>query len=144
MFIGEFEHNLDNKGRLTIPARFREALAGGVVITRGLDGCLWVFTREAWQDISRKIASLPMSNANARKFRRFIVSGASESIPDRNGRVIIPQKLREFAGIDGEVVVAGAMDRLEIWNPERWATEQNAITEDPESLAAQLADLGIL
>ncbi len=144
MFVGEFEHNLDNKGRLTIPARFKDALAGGIVITRGLDGCLWAFTREAWQDIAQRIASLPMSNVNARKFRRFIISGAAEAIPDRNGRVIIPQKLREFAGIDGEVVVAGAIDRLEIWSPERWANEQDSITEDPENLAAQLAELGIL
>lgn len=144
MFLGEFEHSIDSKGRLTIPAKFREQLAGGIVITRGLDGCLWAFSREEWQKVSERITSLPMANTEARRFTRFMFSSASESIPDRNGRVIIPQKLLQHANIDRDVVVAGVMNKIEIWNPEHWQEEQSKVTEDPESLAAQLADLGIL
>lgn len=144
MFLGEFEHSIDSKGRLTIPAKFKEQLAGGIVITRGLDGCLWAYSREEWQKVSEKIISLPMAKTEARRFTRFMFSSASESIPDRNGRVIIPQKLLQHANIDRDVVVAGVMNKIEIWNPERWQEEQNTVTEDPESLAAQLADLGIL
>lgn len=144
MFLGEFEHSIDSKGRLTIPAKFKEQLAGGIVVTRGLDGCLWAFSREEWQQVSERITSLPMANTEARRFTRFMFSSASESIPDRNGRVIIPQKLLQHANIDRDVVVAGVMNKIEIWNPARWQEEQSKVTEDPESLAAQLADLGIL
>ena len=144
MFFGEFEHTLDSKGRLTIPAKFKEALAGGIVITRGLDGCLWGFTRDGWQQVSEKIASLTMTSAEARRFTRFMFSSASEAIPDRNGRVIIPQKLLAYADIDRAVVIAGVMNKIEIWQPNRWAEEQNKAIEDPETLVAQLADLDIL
>ena len=144
MFFGEFEHSIDSKGRLTIPARFKEALAGGIVVTRGLDGCLWAFTRDEWKKISEKIASLTVTNVEARRFTRFMFSSASESIPDRNGRIIIPQKLMEYAQIDREVIVAGIMNKIEIWNPARWNEEQDMATEDPEAMVAQLADLGIL
>jgi MraZ protein len=144
MFFGEFEHSIDSKGRLTIPAKFKEALAGGIVITRGLDGCLWAFTKEEWKKVSEKIASLTMASAEARQFTRFMFASAAEAIPDRHGRVIIPQKLQAYAGIDGEVVVAGMMNKLEIWNPQHWVEEQDKVTENPEALVAQLADLGIL
>lgn len=144
MFLGEFEHNIDSKGRLTIPAKFKDQLAGGLVVTRGLDGCLWIYSREEWQKVAEKIAKLSMTNTEARRFTRFMFSSASESIPDRNGRVIIPQKLLQHASIEREVVVAGVMNKIEIWNPAGWQEEQTKMTEDPESLAAQLADLGIL
>ena len=144
MFFGEFEHSIDSKGRLTIPAKFKDPLAGGVVITRGLDGCLWAYTRQEWQKVAEKIASLSMANREARQFSRFMFSSAAETIPDRNGRVIIPPKLLQHANIDRDVVVAGVMNKIEIWNPDRWLEEQTKVTEDPESLAAQLANLGIL
>lgn len=144
MFFGEFEHNIDSKGRLTIPSRFKEDLAGGIVITRGLDGCLWAFTRDEWKKIAEKIANLTLTSAEARRFTRFMFSSASESIPDRNGRVIIPQKLMQYANIEREVVVAGVMNKIEIWNPTQWDEEQGMATEDPEALVSQLADLGIL
>jgi MraZ protein len=144
MFFGAFEHTIDSKGRLTIPAKFKDPLAGGIVVTRGLDGCLWGFTRQEWQNISEKIASLTLTSAEARRFTRFMFSSASDAIPDRNGRVVIPQKLLEYGSIDREVVVAGVMNKIEIWNPERWDEEQAQATEDPEALVEQLADLGIL
>lgn len=144
MFFGEFNHSIDSKGRLTIPAKFKEPLAGGIVITRGLDGCLWAFTREEWLNISEKIAGLTLTSAEARRFTRFMFSSASELIPDRSGRVIIPQKLLHYGEIDREVVVAGVMNKIEIWKPDRWAEEQDKVTEDPEALVSQLADLGVL
>lgn len=144
MFFGEFEYTVDDKGRLTIPAKFKDELATGVVVTRGLDGCLWAFTKEGWQEWAKKIADMPMGNEDARRFKRFMFSSASESIPDRNGRVIIPQKLREYAGIESGVIVTGAMDKIEIWNPGKWAGEQDLATKDPEALATQLDKLGIL
>jgi MraZ protein len=144
MFFGAFEHTIDSKGRLTIPAKFKDPLAGGIVVTRGLDGCLWGFTRQEWQNISEKIASLTLTSAEARRFTRFMFSSASDAIPDRNGRVVIPQKLLEYGSIDREVVVAGVMNKIEIWNPQRWDEEQAQATEDPEALVEQLADLGIL
>jgi MraZ protein len=144
MFFGEFEHTIDSKGRLTIPAKFKDELAGGLVVTRGLDHCLWAYTREEWKLVSEKIASLPMASAEARRFTRFMFAGASEAIPDRQGRIIIPQKLLEHAGIDKDVVVTGMMNRIEIWSPERWQEEQGQATENPEALVAQLANLGIL
>jgi MraZ protein len=144
MFFGEFEHTIDSKGRLTIPAKFKDDLVGGIVVTRGLDHCLWAYTREEWKKVSEKIASLPMTSADARRFTRFMFAGANEAIPDRQGRIIIPQKLLEHADIDKDVVVTGMMNRIEIWSPDRWQTEQEEATENPEALVAQLADLGIL
>ena len=97
MFLGEFSHNLDDKGRLTIPAKFRDELAGGLVITRGLDRCLFVFPRQGWDNLAQKIAALPLTQRNARNFSRLMFSGAADFIPDRQGRVLIPQGLRDYA-----------------------------------------------
>ncbi len=144
MFFGEYEHNLDAKGRLTIPAKFREALVNGVVVTRGLDGCLWVFSLESWKQVSQKIASLTMTNADARRFSRFMFASAHETIPDRNGRIILPPKLLEYAGIETDVVVTGMMNKLELWSPNRWEQEQLTIAENPEAMVSHLADLDIL
>lgn len=144
MFFGEFEHTIDSKGRLTIPAKFRDTLAGGIVVTRGLDGCLWAFARDEWQKISQQIAELSIANTQARRFTRFMFANAFEAVPDRNGRIVIPGKLMDHAEINTDVVVTGMMNRLELWNPAKWAEEQANISEDPESLAAQLAELGII
>lgn len=143
MFLGEFSHNLDDKGRLTIPAKFRDELAGGVVITRGIDRCLSVFPRAGWDSLAERIAQLPITQRNARNFGRLMFSGAADFIPDRQGRVLIPQGLRAYAGLDGEAVVIGLYDRLEIWNPELWADVKAKVEEDPESIAEQLHEIGI-
>ena len=144
MFFGEFEHTIDSKGRLTIPAKFRDALANGIVITRGLDGCLWAFTKAEWENVSEKIASLSVANAQSRGFTRFMFASAFEAIPDRNGRIIIPAKLLDYASIQNDIVITGMMNKLELWTPEKWADEPATVTEDPEAVVAQLADLGIL
>jgi MraZ protein len=143
MFLGEFEHNIDDKGRLTIPAKFRDELEGGVVVTRGLDGCLWAYSRGEWENLAEKIGQLPTTNRAARNFARFMFSSAFDSVPDRQGRVLVPQNLRDYAGIINETVVIGVMNRVELWNPAKWAEVVNEVEEDPEAIVAQLEDLGI-
>jgi len=143
MFLGEFEHTIDDKGRLTIPAKFRDELESGVVITRGLDGCLWAYGRSEWETLAEKIAQMPTTNPAARNFARFMFSGAFDSIPDRQGRIIVPQNLRSYADIQNETIIIGVMNRLEIWNPAKWSEVMNAVEEEPEAIVAQLQDLGI-
>ena len=143
MFLGEFSHNLDEKGRLTIPAKFRDELAGGLVVTRGIDRCLSVYPRQVWDGLAEQIAKLPLSQRSARDFGRLIFSGAADFIPDRQGRVLIPQGLREYAELDSDAIIIGLFDRLEIWNPASWANVKASVEEDPESIAEQLQELGI-
>jgi MraZ protein len=143
MFLGEFEHTLDSKGRLTIPAKFRDELASGVVVTRGLDGCLWAFSRSEWEALTEKISQLPTGNRAARNFTRFMYSNAFDSIPDRQGRVLIPQNLRAYADIESETIVAGANNRVELWSPGKWSAVMAEVEEDPDAFASQLEELGI-
>ena len=143
MFLGEYEHTIDDKGRLTIPAKFRDELQGGVVITRGLDRCLWAYPRSEWETVADKIAKMPTTNSAARDFARFMFSSAFDSIPDRQGRVIIPQNLRQYAEIGSETVIIGVMNRLEIWNPGRWAEVFARVEEDPEAIVAGFANLDL-
>ncbi|GAB4535509.1 MAG: division/cell wall cluster transcriptional repressor MraZ [Anaerolineae bacterium] len=143
MFLGEFTHALDEKGRLTIPAKFREELAGGLVITRGIDRCLSVYPRPVWDSLAERIAKLPLTQRSARDFGRLMFSGAADFIPDRQGRVLIPQGLRDYAGLNSDAIIIGLYDRLEIWNPEHWASVRANVEADPESLAEQLQELGI-
>ena len=143
MFLGEFAHTIDDKGRLTIPAKFRNELAGGVIITRGLDGCVWAFPRSEWEQLADKISSLPTTNKAARNFSRFMFSSAFDSIPDRQGRVILPQNLRDYAGIDNETTVIGVKNRVEIWNPTKWNEVFTEVEQDPDNIVAQLEELGI-
>jgi len=142
MFFGNFAHNIDDKGRLTIPAKFRDELEGGIVITRGLDGCLWAYPRYEWEKLAEKLAQIPSTNQAVRNFVRFMFSSAFDSIPDRQGRVIIPQNLREYAGIDSEATVIGVMNRVEIWNPGKWTDVFSKVEEDPEAIVAQMQELG--
>lgn len=143
MFLGEFSHTIDDKGRLTIPAKFRDELESGVVITRGLDGCLWAYGRSEWDTLADKIAQLPSTNPAARNFARFMFSNASDSIPDRQGRILLPQKLRDYAEIQDETIIIGVKNKLEIWSPAKWEEVVTKVEEATEDMAAQLQDLGI-
>ncbi|GIK36398.1 MAG: transcriptional regulator MraZ [Chloroflexota bacterium] len=143
MFLGEYSHTIDDKGRLTIPAKFRDELESGVVITRGLDGCLWAYGRSEWDTLADKIGQLPTTNQAARNFSRFMFSSAFDSIPDRQGRILLPQKLRDYAGIQDETVIIGVKNKLEIWNPATWAGVVANVEQGTEEIVAQLQDLGI-
>jgi MraZ protein len=141
---GEFRHALDDRGRVAIPSRFRARLAEGATLARWLDRCLGVFPAEEWNVLAEKIRALPMTNPNAREFARFMSSGAVDVELDRQGRLLVPSYLREYAGLtEGEVVVVGALNRLEIWAPSAWQPYRTRIEDAPEELAAHLQDLGI-
>ena len=141
MFLGEFTHTIDSKGRLTIPAKFRGELAAGLVVTRGFDQNLMLFTIEGWQDLAEKIAARPLADEDVRAFRRRVFSGAVDLVPDRQGRILLPPYLREFAKIDGDVVIAGMFNYLELWGNEAWTTVRDDIESDGD--AARWEDLGI-
>lgn len=123
MFLGEFVHTIDDKGRLTIPARFRAELATGLVITRGLDRCLSIYPMTEWEQLAHRVESLPMTDRDARAFRRLVFANASDAIPDKQGRVVIPPNLREEIGLTSEVVVTGLNSYIEIWTPQEWRHE---------------------
>lgn len=143
MLLGEFEHSIDDKGRITIPAKFRGRLAQGLVVTKAIDPCLWLYPVDTWDELSAKIRGLPLTDPKAREFRRQVFGGAADSVPDRQGRVILAPYLREYASIDKQAVIIGLHDHCEIWNPERWRSRQQKSDEDPEGRAEQFASLGI-
>ncbi len=142
MFLGEFEHTLDDRGRITLPAKFREELAQGVVITRGLDRCLFLFPMDQWVPLAERISTLPLGKSGARTLRRLLFSGASDLVLDRQGRILIPAYLREYADINGQVVIAGLNNYIEIWSAAVWR-EVKARAEDDVVNAEQWAELGI-
>mgnify|MGYP000436250372 CR=1 FL=1 len=142
MFLGEFKHTVDNKGRLTIPAKFRSELAAGVVVTRGIDKCLFLFPMAEWEKLSQQVSQLPITQQEAREFRRLIFSGASDIVPDKQGRILIPSYLREYANLDSEVVIVGNNTYIEIWNAEAWQ-EAKANIEGRALNAEYWAILGI-
>jgi MraZ protein len=143
MFLGEFEHTIDDKGRITIPAKFRGRLAAGVVVTMGIDPCLWLYPADVWAELAQQISTLPLTDSKAREFRRQVFGGASDSVPDKQGRVNLPSYLREYGNIDKQAVIVGLYDHCEIWNPDRWRERQERSHNDPEGRAEQFASLGI-
>jgi transcriptional regulator MraZ len=142
VFTGEYRHTVDDKGRLAVPSRFRAQLEGGVVVSRWLDDCLAIHTRDGWDALAAKVAGLPITDANARRFSRFIFAGASETTLDGQGRVLIPGYLRDTAGLAGDAVVVGARDHAEIWAPDRWESYRRSL-EDSAALAEAIEGLGI-
>ncbi len=143
MFLGEFEHTIDDKGRVAVPARFREDLQEGLVLTRGFDHCLQVFPRPTWQSLAQRISSLSLGNEEARNLRRLLFSGAAEVEVDRQGRILIPQNLREYAALSEQVVIAGLDTYFEIWARDRWQEVLERLDSSGSSIATQLAELGI-
>ncbi len=141
MFLGEYVHTIDDKGRITIPAKFRGELAAGLVVTRGFDLNLMVFTQQEFGNLGTKLAERPMGDESVRAFRRRLFSGAVDLSPDRQGRIILPQYLRDFAGIDNEVVIAGMFDYVELWSAEAWRTVRKSIEDSND--ARRWEDLGV-
>jgi MraZ protein len=141
MFLGEFTHSIDSKGRLTIPAKFRGDLAAGLVVTRGFDRNLMMFPLSSWKTLAEEMMSRPLSDLDMRTFRRRVFSAAMDLAPDRQGRILLPQYLRDFAGIDDEVVITGMYNYLEIWSVETWENERDAIENSDD--AARWSALGI-
>ncbi|TSC52249.1 MAG: MraZ protein [Parcubacteria group bacterium LiPW_41] len=143
MLLGEFKHNIDEKGRVAVPAKFRHAFQGGAIITRGLDHCLFIFSLSEWENLAKKINDLPLAQANSRAFSRLMLAGAMDVKVDVQGRVLVPDYLREYAGIKKQVVVAGVYNRAEIWDETAW-NEYKARTESAsDEIAEKLGELGI-
>lgn len=143
MFIGEYHHSVDEKGRVSIPVKFRVALKKGAVVTRGLDHSLFIYTAEAWEKLASKLTNLPMGQANTRAFSRLMLAGAMELELDKQGRVIIPEYLRSFAGLSKQIVVAGMYDRLEVWEKDVWEKYKQDMEKHTEELAEKMGELGV-
>lgn len=143
MFIGEYHHTLDDKGRLAVPVKFRAELAKGAVVTRGLDNTLFLYTANEWGKLADKLAALPFSQATARAFARLMLAGATEVAPDKQGRIMIPEHLRVYAGLKKAVVVAGLYNRIEIWDETSWDAYRQKTEETGNDIAEQLGALGI-
>lgn len=142
MFLGEYQHSLDSKGRIIIPSRFREELGSNFVATKGLDQCIFLYTLEEWKVIEQKIHSLPFTRADVRAFARFFFSGASELEIDKQGRSVLPTNLRNYAHIEKELMIIGAGSRVEIWSVEKWEDYQSIAASRFEEIAEKLVDLG--
>jgi len=136
MFLGEYKHSLDAKGRISIPVKFRGELGSSAIITKGLEGCLSLYPKMVWEQTAQRIASLPMSSASARSFSRLMLSGAMEVDIDKLGRALLPSYLREYAGIEGEAVFAGLYNRVEIWDKKSW----ESTTRDSEKRSSDIAE----
>ena len=143
MFIGEYHHNLDQKGRLAVPAKFRTALKPGAVVTRGLDNCLFLYTKSEWKKLADKLAALPISKANTRAFARLMLAGAMDVKIDGQGRVILPDYLRQYASMKKKVVVTGLYNRLEIWDKAVWDKYKTATEKDSTDIAEALGEIGV-
>ncbi len=144
MFMGEYQHNLDEKGRVTVPARFREELGAEFVMTKGLDKCLFIYSVPEWEALTEKLQQLPFTRSDARSFVRLFFSGAARASFDSQGRALIPNNLREYAGLGKESVVIGVGSRIEIWDRDEWDRFQDVAEESYEQLAEELTDLGSL
>lgn len=144
MLIGEYTHTIDPKKRLSLPSKFRKELGKKVIVTRGLDNCLFVYPIVEWKKISEKLAELPMGQSDTRGFNRFILSGAVEAVIDSLGRILLPDFLRDFASLKDKVVVAGVQTRIEVWDEKRWNEYKRKIEKQADSMAEKLGEIGIV
>ncbi len=143
MFMGEYRHGIDNKGRLIFPVKFRDELGGNFVITKGLDKCLFVYSFAEWSILENKLKSLPMAKKDARAFVRFFFAGASEVECDKQGRVLIPSNLRLYAGLQKDVVVIGVSNRIELWDEISWQKYNEDVGPAVTDIAEELGNFGI-
>ncbi len=143
MFIGEYKYNLDNKNRLAVPSKFRKLFKDGLVITKGLDNCLFIYTSKEWKKLADKLANLPFSQAKSRAFSRMMLAGAMDVNLDGQGRVVLPDYLKGFASLNKKVIIAGLYNRLEVWDEKMWTKYQRTSEKDSNEIAEGLVDLGI-
>ena len=141
MFMGEYNHTVDAKGRLIVPSKFREQLGNEFVVTKGLDGCLFVYPNSEWQSIEEKFRNISMTSKDARKFSRFFFAGAATCELDKQGRILLPSVLREYADLEKDVVLVGVLSRIEIWSKDRWLETNDY--DDMDEVAEHMAELGL-
>ena len=143
MFIGEYTHNLDSKGRIAMPVKFRNKLTGGAIVTRGLDRCLFVFSGKEWEVLAQKLIALPLAQTNSRAFVRLMLAGAVDAELDKQGGILIPDYLREYAGLKKQAVITGLYNRMEIWDSEAWKQYKAKTESASDEIAEKLSELGI-
>lgn len=143
MFIGEHQHSIDPKKRLALPSKFRKELGKKVVVTRGLDKCLFIYPIKVWQELAEKLGTLPMGESGTRSFVRVMLAGATDVDVDSQGRILIPDYLKEYAALDKNVTVAGLFNRLEIWDEKKWNSYSENAIKNTDEIAEQLGKLGI-
>ncbi len=143
MFIGEYNHNLDDKGRVAVPVKFRSLLKGGAVVTKGLDNCLFLYTKNEWRELAVKLSKLPIGQANTRAFARLMLAGAMDVDFDNQGRIMLPEYLRKFAGLKKKLVIAGLYNRLEIWDEVAWEKYKQGTEKKSVDIAEALGELGV-
>ena len=141
MFKSQYNHTVDTKGRLIVPSKFREILGEQFVVTKGMDGCLFAFSNDDWKVFEEKLKALPITNKNARKFARFFLAGAADVEVDKQGRILLPQHLREFGEIDKDVVLVGVGSRIEIWDRDKWIVENS--DDDMDVIGESMESIGI-
>jgi len=144
MLIGEYTHTVDDKKRISLPSKFRKEMGKKIVVTHGLDNCLFIYPIAEWKKISQKISSLGMGQSDTRGFARFMLAGATEMDVDSLGRILIPDFLRNFAGLTSKVVFAGVANRIEVWNDEMWTEYKTKIQKDAGAMAEKLGDIGMI
>lgn len=143
LFLGEFQHTIDDKGRVIVPAKFREALGKNFIVTRGLDNCLFVYPQEEWSLMEEKLKKLPFTKSDARAFVRFLFSGATECELDKQGRILLPVNLREYAQINKDCIVIGVSNRVEIWSKERWDMYSTQAEASFDEIAEKIVDFDL-
>jgi len=144
MLIGEYTHSLDSKKRLSLPSKFRKELGKNVVLTRGLDNCIFLFSHSHWEAISQKLSELSIGQADSRSFGRFMLAGAVEVQIDSAGRILIPDFLKEFSGLKSKIILAGVVTRVEIWNEKSWEDYKRRTEKQADVLAEKLGDIGMI
>lgn len=142
MFMGEYNHTIDAKGRFIIPAKFREILGDKFIVTKGLDGCLFVYPKSEWSSFEEKLKVLPLTNKDARQFTRFFLAGAAACEVDKQGRILLPQVLRDFAQLEKEIVLIGVASRVEIWSKINWEQSMSTYNDDMNEIAEKMESLG--
>ena len=143
MFIGEYQHTIDAKGRIIMPSKFREQLGDTVVVTKGLDNCLVVYSNDEWMELEKKLRTLPLTSKEARAFTRFFFAGATECQLDKQGRILIPANLRKHAALEKDVVIIGVSSRIEMWSKDMWDGYKEDADLDHDAIVEHMAELGI-
>ena len=143
MFLGEFEHSVDDRGRIAIPAKFRAALMDGMVVTKGIDRCLVIWPMDDWRAFTDQLRQLPLMAGDVRRMQRFFLSGAVDAVPDRLGRILIPSLLRDYAQLKDQAAVIGVLERVEIWSRANWEQERSSAENQSSELAEHLFTLGV-
>lgn len=143
MFIGEYQHSIDEKGRVAVPSKFRAGLKSGAIVTRGLDHCLFVLEKTEWENLANKLIAMPIAKSNSRAFVRLMLAGAMEVDLDVQGRILLPDYLRKYADLKKRTVIAGLYNRLEIWDEESWKKYKEKTEASGDDIAEQLGELGI-